>query len=474
MQTLWIGNRAVVSDSADAIQVVNPAAEELIDEIPSGCKADVEHAVGAARRAQRAWAALSPAERRNALKESAQRARTFVPKLAQLLTAENGKTLAQAEGEIRAAVDFIDTFAEMAVHVRAGTQMSAAGELMLQQREARGVAACIVPWNYPISAGLGNVIPNLAVGNTVVWKPSEKTPLSSRFLVEAAFQHLPAGVLNMVLGDGLHCGEHLVRSPEVNVVCFIGSEKTGRRIGEICGASLKRCILELGGKDPLIVDETVDVGAAARLAAEATYANAGQICTSTERIYIQRRIFDAFLDALIKESRALRLGGGFEPDIQMGPLVDALQLAKVTGHVEDASKRGATVHCGGVRLNRRGYFFPPTVLTGITPEMQLMDEETFGPIAPLMPYDEFDEAIALANQGRYGLAAIVCTASAPRAIKAIQELEAGMVKINTMRGRNLGATSEPFKASGLGHGYGIEMLHELTIQKAVHWRGAPR
>ncbi len=158
----------------------------------------------------------------------------------------------------------------------------------------------------------------------------------------------------------------------------------------------------------------------------------------------------------------------------MGPLVDHLQLEKVIAHVNDAVARGAKVECGGARLNRKGYFYPPTVLTGISAEMLLMDEETFGPVAPTMPFDDFDEAIALANATRYGLAAIVCTTSAPRAIKAIEELDAGMVKLNTMRGKAPGATSEPFKASGLGHGYGVELLYELTLQKSVHWRGAPR
>jgi acyl-CoA reductase-like NAD-dependent aldehyde dehydrogenase len=316
-------------------------------------------------------------------------------------------------------------------------------------------------------------VPNLAVGNTVVWKPSEKTPLSSRLAIERAFAHLPEGVVNLVFGDGPGAGEPILASAEVDLVVFVGSERTGRRIGEARGQTLKKCLLELGGKDPLIVDETVDVRSAARLAAEAAYANTGQICTSTERIYVQRNVFDAFVDALTAEARSIEPGDGRKEDVRMGPLVDDLQLDKVIEHVNEAVAGGAEVHCGGARLNRKGYFYPPTVVTGVKPDIRLMVDETFGPVAPVVPFDDFDEAIALANATRYGLAAIVCTTSAPRAIKAIHEIQAGMVKINTMRGKAPGATSEPAKASGLGHGYGIELLMELTRQKSVHWRAEP-
>lgn len=474
MQTSWIDNQAVASRSTEQIAVVNPCSEEVVATVPKGCRADVDAAVAAARKAQPAWAALSPVERKNALRAASQSMREHAPEISRLLTIENGKPLAQAAGEVGAAIDMLISYAELGVHLRSGNQGAPGGELMFQHREPRGVAGCIVPWNYPLATGIGNVVPNLVVGNTVIWKPSEKTPLSSRLLLEKCFGTLPPGVLNMILGDGPNAGEHLVTHGGVDVIAFIGSERTGRRIGEACGRLLKKCVLELGGKDPLIVDETVNVKAAARLAAEATYANAGQICTSTERLYVQRSVFEPFLDALAAESAAIRLGDGLEAGTQMGPLVDHLQLEKVVAHAENAIRSGAEVRCGGARLDRKGYFFPPTILTRIERNMLLMDEETFGPIAPVMPFDDFDEAIAMANDCRYGLSAIVCTSNASRAIKAIQGLKAGMIKINTMRGRTAGATSEPLKASGIGHGYGIEMLQELTVQKAVHWRGEPR
>jgi len=473
VQTHWIDNRAVPGEGG-AIPVVNPANEKVIDSIPKGSAADADQAVKAARQAFPAWAALGPNERRGAMRLAADKLATMREELARLFTTEMGKPLPQATGEINAAIDVARSFAELVTHLRSGSQMAARGELNFQQRVARGVAACVIPWNFPVAVGIENVVPNLLVGNTVVWKPSEKTPLTSRAIAEKAFGHLPPGVLNLLLGDGPGVGDPLVRHPGVDLLVFVGSERTGRHLAELCGRELKKAVIELGGKDPLIVDETVDVQAAARLGAEATYFNAGQICTSTERLYISRRIFDEYVEALIAESRKIRIGDGLQAGVQMGPLVDRLQLDRVTEHVTDAVAHGAQVRYGGRRLDQAGYFYPPTVLTNVIPDCRLMVEETFGPIAPCVPFDDFDEAIALANGSRYGLAAIVCTTSAPRAMKAVHELNAGMVKINTMRGKAPGATSEPFGSSGLGHGYGVEFLYELTRQKSIHWRATPK
>jgi acyl-CoA reductase-like NAD-dependent aldehyde dehydrogenase len=473
MKQNWIEARPMPSHSTDEIAVRNPATEEIIDTVPRGCSDDVDAAVAAARKAQPGWAALSPSLRRNALRGVIARLKEHAEPIARLLTTENGKPLAQARAEVGTAIEVSTQFAEMVVHLRSGNQGAPAGELVFQHRLPRGVVGCIVPWNFPIAVGLENVIPSLAVGNAVVWKPSEKTPLASLYIAEHCFGDLPAGTVNLVTGDGSGAGEPLIHHDDVDAIVFVGSERTGRHIAEVCGRTIKKLVLELGGKDPLIVDDTVDVAAAARLAAEASYGNAGQICTSTERLYVQRGVFDRFLEELSTISTAMKLGNGLDDGVQMGPMVDDVTMQKVIGHVDDAVRQGATVHTGGRRLDRRGYYFPPTVMTGIDRGMLLMNEETFGPVAPVMPFDDFDEAIALANDCRYGLAAIVCTTSAPRAIKAIQSLDAGMVKINAMRGKAPGATSEPFKASGLGHGYGIEILYELTRQKSVHWRSEP-
>jgi acyl-CoA reductase-like NAD-dependent aldehyde dehydrogenase len=427
--------------------------------------------VAAARAAFPAWTALSPTQRKVLLRAIAIKLTEQRDACAEMLTAENGKPLSDAKGEVQACIDVAYAFAELAVHLRSGNQGAPLGELNFQHREARGVVGCIVPWNYPLATAFGNVLPALASGNTVVWKPSEKTPLSSRLVIERAFGDLPPGVVNMVLGDGT-VGQALVQHPDVEVIAFIGSEAVGRKIGETCGRMLKKAILELGGKDPMIVDETVDIRRAAKFAASAAFVNAGQICTSTERIYVQHSVYDAFSAALAREAEAYVVGDGREAGTQMGPLIDLSQLEKVAAQVSEAVTKGAELHSGGVRLNRPGFFFPPTVLGKVPGDARMMRDETFGPVAPLFPFDDFDEAIALANESSFGLAAIVLTESAPRAIKALQSLKVGTVKINTMRGRAPGAASEPVKGSGFGHGSGMEILLELTRQKAVHWRGS--
>ncbi|HYF21629.1 MAG TPA: aldehyde dehydrogenase family protein [Ramlibacter sp.] len=468
-QSHWIGGRAL-AEGSDPLPVRNPATEEVLDHIPAQAGAAVDEAVAAARQAFPAWAARSPGDRKALLDRAAALLEQHAETLARQLTLEMGKPLAQSRGEVGASAELVRQMGVLSLHLRAGSQMAAGGFLNFQQRVARGVAAVIVPWNYPLVAGIESVAANLAVGNTVVWKPSEKTPLSSRLAVELAFGHLPAGVCNLLLGNGPGAGAPLVEHPGVALVVFIGSEGAGRRIGASCGRDLKKMVLELGGKDALIVDETVDVAAAARFAAEAAFANAGQICTSTERLYVARQVFDPFVEALAREAAAIRVGDGLDPSTQMGPIVDALQLDVIAGHVGDARARGATARHGGERLARPGYFFPPTVMTGVPGDSPLMSDETFGPVAPCVAFDDFEQALALANASRFGLSAIVCTESAPRALHAVHTLRAGMVRINTMRGRSPAATSEPFGASGIGHGYGVEFLQELTQQKSVYWR----
>lgn len=470
MRGNWINGRNIASSGSDAIEVVDPATEVTIDAIPRGTSDDIDAAVVAAGNAQRAWADLSPTNRLVLLDKALVALGLHRETIASMLTQENGKPLAKARSEVDASIRVLRSYMELAVHLRSGGQSAPNGELVFQQREARGVAACITPWNFPILAGFEVVVPNIVVGNTVVWKPSEKTPLSSRFIAEHVFGTLPPGVVNLVMGDGPAVGVPLVRHAAVDVVCFIGSEATGRRIGSVCGEALKKCVLELGGNDAMIVDETASPSDAARLAALAAFENSGQICTSTERIYVHSSIADTFVQSLVAEADKLRVGSGFDPNSQLGPLIDADHLRKVSSHVDDAVAQGAVVRGNRLHGNSPGYFYRPTVLTNVDHGMIVMSEETFGPIAPVMVFDDFEHALQLANESRFGLSAIVCSESSPRAIKALQTLRAGMVKINTLRGKAPGATSEPFGASGVGHGYGVELLQELTRQKSVHWK----
>ncbi|MDE2571133.1 MAG: aldehyde dehydrogenase [bacterium] len=466
----WIGNTNAQFGAETLLAVLNPATEEVLASIPVEGEAGVRAAVTAAAEAFPAWAALAPNRRRQYLHEAAAKVRANEASIAHLLTLENGKPLAQARAEVRGAAALLEEYGELAVHFRSGVQAANAGELVMQRWEPRGVSACIVPWNFPLQLCMETVAPNLAVGNTVVLKPSEKTPLATRLIVTTCFDAFPPGVCNLLLGDGPTTGDALIRHPLIETVMFIGSVGTGRRIGQTIGATTKRAILELGGKDPLIIDETVDVDQAVKFAADACFANAGQICTSTERVYVHRTIFGRFVERLAQLSRDYRVGNGLEDGVQMGPLIDDVQLTKVEMHVAQAVERGATLVSGGKRISGPGFFYLPTVMTDVNHDMLLMREETFGPIAPVMAFDDFDEAIALANDSDYGLAGIVLTTSATRVMQATQQLKVGMLKVNAPRGKAPGASSEPFKCSGLGAGYGVEVLQALTRQKSVQWR----
>ena len=470
MQTHWIRGEAVASGSLAEIPVVNPATEEVIDTIPQGCDADIESAVGAAQRAFPAWAALAPVERRPFFSKIADKLQQHQPEIARLLTMENGKPYRRALWEAGRLSQIAISYAELAVHLRCGVQSAPFDNLVFQHRVPRGVAACVMPWNYPLDLSFEGLMPCLAAGNTAVWKPSEKTPLATRLLAELVFDDLPCGVVNILLGDGPYAGAGLVAHPGVKVVVFVGSARTGKLIARSCAEQLKKCVLELGGKDALIVDDTVNIEAAVKFAAEGVFSNSGQVCTSTERLYVHNSVFEPFVSGLVGEAAGLKLGDGLEDDSDLGPVVDDLQLQRIVEHVEEAVSRGAVIRHGGKRLNRPGFFFPPTVITDVPKDCRLMSEETFGPVAPVIPFDEFDEALALANDSAYGLGVIVCTNDAPRAIRAIETVETGMVKINTQRGKAPGSSSEPAKDSGAGYGYGTEIFNEVTRMKSVHWR----
>lgn len=470
METNWIGNRAVPSAASDALVVVNPATEEALGEIPRGAASDVDEAVAVAKAAQAGWGGLSPVARRAALYEISAILLEHQEELARLNTIEMGKPLALSRGEIAGAAAAARQFGELSVHLRSGSQQAAYGELNFQQRFPRGVVGVIVPWNYPVALGVENVSAAIAVGNTVVWKPSEKTPLTSRRIAELAFSRLPPGVVNLVLGNGPGAGQPIVDHPDVNAILFVGSEATGRRIGEACGRNLKKAILELGGKDPLIIDETVDIEKAAAFTIDAAYFNAGQLCTATERVYVARQIFEPFVEALTRQSKAIVQDDGLAANVGMGPIVDRIQLDKIIEQVDRSVAAGAVLHCGGARVDRKGWFYPPTVITGVTAAQPVMADETFGPVAPVVPFDDFDEAIALANDHRYGLAAVLCSTSAPRSLKFLHEVRAGMLKVNAPPRKAPGGTSEPVGASGIGAGYGQELLLELTRQSSVQWK----
>jgi acyl-CoA reductase-like NAD-dependent aldehyde dehydrogenase len=466
-----LGNTKVPSGE-EGIEVLNPATGEQIGLILAGTAEDAGTAVAAAREALPGWSRLPAAERAAFVKAAARTMREHAEELAGLVTLENGKPLDDALGGVEAGIGTLEQYAELGPLHR-GKSLNGdymASDMMVH--EPYGVAAVVVPWNDPIAIACGYLGAALVTGNTVVYKPSEKTPLSAVRLVEM-FDGLPEGVLNLLLGDE-RAGRPLAAHEHVDLMLFTGSVPTGREILETAGRQLKKAVVELGGKDPMIVDEGVDPAWAAGEATTGSFANAGQICTSVERIYVHEAIADEFLRELTTRAKALQVGEGTEPGTEMGPLIDEGQRDLVHRHVSDAVEAGAELLCGGEMPDGPGFFYPPTVISDVRSGMIVVDEETFGPVAAVEVVSSFDEGLEKANETVFGLAAVVLTPDPEHAARAWRELSVGTVKINAVFGGAPGGAAQPRKASGLGFGYGPELLDEVTTTKVVHHAVAPR
>jgi len=466
-----IGGERVPSTGEGGIAVLNPATGGQIGLIPTGTPEDAARAVAAARAALPAWRRTPAADRAALVKEAARKTRERARELAEIVVMENGKPFEDALGGVEAARGTLEQYAELGPLHRGRSLNGGHDAYDAMVHEPFGVAAVVVPWNDPIAIACGYLGAALVTGNTVVYKPSEKTPLSAVWLA-AMFDGLPAGVLNLLLGDG-RAGRPLVEDERVDLVLFTGSVETGRGILSTCGAQLKKAVVELGGKDPMIVDGGVDPVWAAGEAATGCFANAGQICTSIERIYVHEAVAEEFLKELTRRAESLRVGDGSDPETQMGPLVDDELRNKVHRHVREAVEAGADLLCGGEIPSGPGSFYPPTVLRSVHRGMAVVDEETFGPVAAVEVVGSFDEALEKANETDYGLAAVVLTPDPANAQRAWRELTVGTVKVNAVFGGAPGGAAEPRKASGLGFGYGPELLDEVTTTKVVHGSMAP-
>jgi len=449
--------------------VLDPATGEAIGHIPAGSPESADAAVQAARAAQSAWARTAPAERGAALKAGARRVQDGAEALAALVCRENGKPLADAMGGVQAGIGAIEQYAELGPLHRGRSLQGAWDAADLMVREPRGVVALLVPWNDPVAIACGQIAAALVTGNTVVYKPSEKTPLSGALLVEL----LALGPILALLQGDARAGRPLARHGDVDLVVHTGSIQTGREVAEACAGRLGKSLLELGGKDAMVVDAGVDPVWAAEQAALGAFANAGQICTSVERIYVHRDVAEPFLAALIRRAQDLRVGPGDDPATEMGPLIDEEQRDWVHNHVEDAVHNGAELRCGGALPEGPGCFYPPTVLVGPPGDAPVITQETFGPVAAVRVVDSFDAGLVEANRGRHGLAAVVLTGSHANAQRAWRELEVGTVKVNAVFGGAPGGAAEPHRCSGLGFGYGPELLDEVTHTKVVHLAVAP-
>jgi len=452
------------------IDVLDPATGERLGSIPAGSREAADAAVRAARAALGPWARTPAAERAGHLKAAARRLREHASELAELQTREGGKPLADSMGGVEAGIGAIEQYAELGPLHRGRSLQGGWDAADLMVHEPRGVVGLLVPWNDPVAIACGQIAAALVAGNTVVYKPSEKTPLSGARLVE--LMDMPGGVLTLLQG-GRGAGVPLAAHDGVDLIVHTGSVQTGREVAEACAGRLGKALLELGGKDALIVDEGVDPDWAAGEAASGAFANAGQVCTSVERIFVHRAVAEPFLEALTRRARALRVGPGMEPETEMGPLIDDDQRAWVHRHVEDARHAGAELRCGGEVPEGPGSFYPPTVIAGVPADAPLMAQETFGPVAAVRVVDSFDEALSEAARTEYGLGATVLTPSHANAQRAWRELPVGTVKVNAVWGGAPGGAAEPRRHSGMGFGYGPELLDEMTATKVVHLAPPP-
>jgi len=453
------------------LTVTDPADGSLVVEVPVATADAVAAAVTAARAALPGWAATAPGERGAALARAADAVAARADELATLVTREMGKPLADARGGVAAGIDTLRQYAQLGPAHRGRSLAGQQDALDLMVYEPRGVVAALTPWNDPVAVACGLIGAALVTGNTVVTKPSERTPGTGALLAELIAEEVPDGVLNHLTGDGA-VGARLVEQ-RVDVVAHVGSTATGRHIAGVCARTGAKAILENGGSDPLLVDAGVDPAWAAEQAATGAFANAGQICVAVERIYVHREVADEFLRHLVDRARSLKVGPGTEPATQLGPLVDQRLRDTVHAQVSAAVVAGAQLLCGGQVPPGPGAFYPATVLAGCTDEMAVMREETFGPVAPVAVVDSFDEGLRRAAASPYGLAATVLTGSMEHAQRAWRELPVGTVKINEVFGGAPAGAAHPRRASGQGYGYGPELLDELTATKVVHLEPPP-
>jgi acyl-CoA reductase-like NAD-dependent aldehyde dehydrogenase len=453
--------------TSPTITVTDPSTGEPGATFAVAAVPEVDAAVESAHRAQPAWATTPATERAAALRRVASVIRDHREELAQRNACDSGKLIADARGGVDAAVATIEQYAELGPLHRGRSLDGDRLAFDAMRYEPRGVVAALVPFNDPIAVAGQGLAAALVTGNTVVYKPSERTPSCAALLSELFADELPHGVLVLVQGDA-RAGRPLVAHPDVAVVLHTGSADTGREIARTCAARGAHAVLELGGNDPLLVDEDVDPAWAAEQAASGAFANAGQICVSVERIYVHAHVAAPFLKALERRARSLRIGPALDEATRLGPLVDERARMSVHAHVAAATQAGARVVCGGAPIEGPGCFYPPTVLTEVTDDMAVMAHETFGPVAPVRVVQSFGEALALANASPYGLAATALTCSQDHAARAVAELRAGTVKVNAVWGGAPGGAAHPRGISGSALGYGPELLDELTQVKAVH------
>ncbi|MEX5294712.1 aldehyde dehydrogenase family protein [Kocuria sp. CPCC 205268] len=443
------------------LTVLDPRDGSPVGSLAVATEGEVRAAVATARAAARNWARTAPEERGQALRAAADRLAEHAQELAELNACETGKPVEESLGGVMAGVGTLRQYAELGPVHRGHSLRGGVLAADYTVAEPRGVVVALTPWNDPVAVAAGLLGAAVVTGNTVVHKPSERCPHVGARLGEILAGALPPGVLGTVIG-GSAVGELLTAMPDVDVLAHVGSTAAGEAIARAAAGTGAHVLRENGGNDALVVDDDVDPVWAAGQAALGAFANSGQICVAVERIYVHRGVAEPFLAALTEEARRRNTDG------TLAPLVDERMRAEVHRQVAESVSGGAVVLEGARVPEGPGSFYPATVLRGCTPEMTVMTEETFGPVAPVQVVDSFEEGLRLAAADRYGLAATVLTGRIAHAQRAVAELPVGTLKVNNVFGGAPGGAAQPRRASGAGFGYGPELLDEMTQVKVVH------
>jgi succinate-semialdehyde dehydrogenase/glutarate-semialdehyde dehydrogenase len=439
--------------TGSTFQVFNPSTGELLAELPDMGAEETRAAIDRAYDAQAAWAALTARERSDTLWRWHQLIVTHTDDLAAILTAEMGKPLAEAKSEVSHAAAYLQWYAEEANRIYGETiSAPSTDRRMLVIKQPIGVVGTITPWNFPASMVARKISPALAAGCAIVLKPAEQTPLVAGAMFALAHEAgFPDGVVNLIYAaEGDAVGRELCYNEKVRKISFTGSTEIGRLLMRQCSDQIKKVSLELGGNAPFIVFDDADVDAAVDGAIQAKFRNAGQTCVSANRLYVQAGVHDEFVEKFTARVETLSVGDGFDPGVAIGPLIDRRALAKIENHIEDALQKGGAIRCGGGRIGNGGTFFAPTVLSGIAGTMRLAQEETFGPLAPIIRFEDPDQVVREANDTIYGLAAYFYASNLKRVWRVAEALEYGMVGINTGRMSSEAAPFGGMKQSGIG------------------------
>jgi succinate-semialdehyde dehydrogenase / glutarate-semialdehyde dehydrogenase len=465
-EACYVDGSWIHADSGRTFSVDNPATGDIIGRVPSLSTAETRRAVHAANAAFPAWSKRIAKERAAILRRWFDLMMENQEDLARLMTIEQGKPLTESRGEVAYAASFLEWFGEEAKRIYGDTiPQHQADKRLMVIKQPIGVVACITPWNFPLAMITRKAGPAIAAGCTVVLKPAEQTPFSALALAELAERAgVPKGVFNVIAGDPKEIGAELTSNPIVRKLSFTGSTEVGRLLMAQGAGTIKKISLELGGNAPFIVFDDADLDSAVEGAIASKYRNSGQTCVCANRLLIQDHVYDAFAEKLTAAVKRLKPASGLEPGATQGPLIDNAAIEKVETHIRDAQSKGAKIVTGGKRHSLGGRFFEPTILTGVTPQMLLAREETFGPVAPLFRFSTESEAIALANDTVYGLAAYFYGRDIARIWRVAEALEYGIIGINT---GIISTEVAPFggvKESGIGREgskYGIEDYLEI-------------